>query len=349
MKTLMHRHASVFALLVALGAAPGGLAYGQTPARPAGVPAAQAPQNTAAPTTRSPEQQRQEAERSAQGQVNQDATAVISETRNALDAIARKDKAAAIAALERATGKANILLARNPLTALIPESVEVVLHDTAPTDRTAITAQTDAVLAAINRRDYALARVLLDSLRSEIRIRTSNVPLATYPVALREAARLLEAGQNDDAAETLRAALTTVVIIDRAIALPLIRAADAIAAAQDLSGKQKAEALRHLAVARTHWSRRRRSVTWPPTRAPASPLRSRRPKRSCSATRTPRRPSPSCAPTWARRPTSSPLRNGGVAREARSRPPCGAQPPARTASITTIKMRPAIRAPVAVA
>lgn len=251
MKTLMHRHASIFALLVAMGAAPAGLAYGQTPAKPAGAPAAQAPQNTAAPTARSPEQQRQDAERSAQGQVNQDATAVISETRSALDAIARKDKAAAIAALERATGKANILLARNPSTALIPESVEVVLHDTAPTDRTAISAQTDAVLAAINRRDYALARVLLDSLRSEIRVRTSNVPLATYPVALREAARLLEAGQNDDAAETLRAALSTVVIIDRAIALPLIRAADAIAAAQDLSGKQKAEALRHLAAART--------------------------------------------------------------------------------------------------
>lgn len=243
------RRASVLALLTAAPA----VAFAQSPAKAPAASPSSAAQAAPAPSAnaRSPEQQRQDAERSAQGEVNQDATAVIRETRNALDAIAKTDKAGAIAALERATGKVNILLARNPSTALIPESVEVVLHDTAPGDRSAIAAQTDAILAAINRRDYALARVLLDSLRSEIRIRTSNVPLATYPAALREAARLLDAGKNEDAAETLRAALSTVVIIDRAIALPLIRAAQAIEAAQDLSGKQKAEALRHLAVARS--------------------------------------------------------------------------------------------------
>lgn len=247
------RRASVLAMLTAASAAPA-VAFAQSPAKAPTAAASSAAQTAPAPSAsaRSPEQQRQDAERSAQGEVNQDAAAVIRETRNALDAIAKTDKASAIAALERATGKVNILLARNPATALIPESVEVVLHDTAPSDRSAITAQTDAILAAINRRDYALARVLLDSLRSEIRIRTSNVPLATYPAALREAARLLEAGKNEDAAETLRAALSTVVIIDRALALPLIRAAQAIEAAQDLSGKQKAEALRHLAVARSH-------------------------------------------------------------------------------------------------
>lgn len=246
------RRASVLALLTAI-AAPPSVAFAQSPAPRPAASAPSSAQVAPAPSAggRSPEQQRQDAERSAQGEVNQDATAVIRETRNALDAIAKSDKASAIASLERATGKVNILLARNPATALIPESVEVVLHDTAPSDRSVITAQTDAILAAINRRDYALARVLLDSLRSEIRIRTSNVPLATYPAALREAARLLEAGKNEDATETLRAALSTVVIIDRALALPLIRAAQAIEAAQDLSGKQKAEALRHLAVARS--------------------------------------------------------------------------------------------------
>lgn len=251
MKVILRR-ASVLALLTATGAAPA-IAFAQSPTKApaASVPSAAQAAPASSASARSPEQQRQDAERSAQGEVNQDATAVIRETRNALDAIAKTDKAGAIAALERATGKVNILLARNPSTALIPEGVEVVLHDTAPSDRSAITAQTDAILAAINRRDYALARVLLDSLRSEIRIRTSNVPLATYPAALREAARLLEAGKNEDAAETLRAALSTVVIIDRAIALPLIRAAQAIEAAQGLSGKQKAEALRHVAVARS--------------------------------------------------------------------------------------------------
>lgn len=244
------RGASILALTMIIGVASSGAVDAQTPEKaPSAAPQAQ---TAATPSgVRNAEQQRQDAERSALGEVNQDAAAVIRETRNALDAIAKNDKAGAIAALERATGKVNILLARNPATGLVPESVEVVLQDTAPKDRAAITGQTDAILAAINRRDYGLARVLLDSLRSEIRIRTSNVPLATYPAALREAARLLEAGKNEDAAETLRAALSTVVIVDRAIALPLIRAAEAIEAAQGLGGKQKPEALRHLAAART--------------------------------------------------------------------------------------------------
>lgn len=247
----LRRGASILALAIAVGLAFTGAAYAQTPEKAPSAASSQPAQNApASPGVRNAEQQRQEAERSALGEINQDAAAVIRETRNALDAIAKNDKAGAIAALERATGKVNILLARNPATALVPESVEVVLQDTAPKDRTAITAETDAVLAAINRRDYGLARVLLDSLRSEIRVRTSNVPLATYPAALREAARLLETGKNEDAAETLRAALSTVVIVDRAIALPLIRAAQAIEAAQSLGARQKPEALRHLAAAR---------------------------------------------------------------------------------------------------
>lgn len=251
MDVKLRRGASMLALVTAVGLASTGAAYAQTPPK---APPAASPQPAQAPPApsgvRNAEQQRQDAERSAQGEVNQDAAAVIRETRNALDAIAKNDKAGAIAALEHATGKVNILLARNPATALVPESVEVVLQDTAPKDRAAITSQTDAILTAINRRDYGLARVLLDSLRSEIRIRTSNVPLATYPAALREAARLLEAGKNEDASETLRAALSTVVIVDRAIALPLIRAAEAIEAAQSLGGRHKPEALRHLAAAR---------------------------------------------------------------------------------------------------
>jgi len=40
---------------------------------------------------------------------------------------------------------------------------------------------------------------LLYSLESEIRARTYNLPLATYPLALQEAARLLDQGKNDDA------------------------------------------------------------------------------------------------------------------------------------------------------
>lgn len=196
------------------------------------------------------ETQHTQAQQQAQSTVDRDAAAVITETRAALEAIEKNDKAAALAALERATGKANILLARNPAAAFIPTDAEVQLIETAPADLATISTATDAVSVAINRKDYPLARVLLDSLRSEIRIRSYSLPLATYPAALLEAARLLEAGQTDEAGAALRAALTTIVIVDRSIPLPLIEATSAIASAEAARTRDKPAALAHLAVGR---------------------------------------------------------------------------------------------------
>lgn len=201
------------------------------------------------------ERQRQAAQQQAERGLDKEAVAVIADTQEALRAIARNDKPAAIAALERATGKANILLARNPATALIPTDVEVQVIETAPADPKAINAPNLAVIAAVARRDYPRARVLLDSLRSEIRVRTYNLPLATYPAALREAARLLEQGKNQAAADVLMGALNTVVVVDRVLAIPLLNAQDAIAAASAERGKDRNAAVQHLATARAELKR----------------------------------------------------------------------------------------------
>lgn len=238
--------ATAIAIIIASPGLAPGIAHAQS--RPA--PEAQA--STPPPAAARPQidQQKRQAQQQAQGAVDSDATAVISETRAALDAVKRNDRTAALAALERATGKANILLARNPASAFIPESVEVEVIETAPFDPVAIATASDAVSVAINRRDYPLARVLLDSLRSEIRVRTYSIPLATYPAALLEAARLVERGDNADAAETLIAALGTLVITDRSIPLPLLDATTAIGAADALQARDKAGAVRSLGVAR---------------------------------------------------------------------------------------------------
>jgi len=46
--------------------------------------------------------------------------------------------------------------------------------------------------ASVADENYPAARVLLQRLASEIRVRTYNLPLGTYPAALKTAARFLD-------------------------------------------------------------------------------------------------------------------------------------------------------------
>ena len=59
-----------------------------------------------------------------------EAVAAVSETMNALVALDKEDKTEALASLERATGKLETALAREPKLALAPVSVTVVTYDT---------------------------------------------------------------------------------------------------------------------------------------------------------------------------------------------------------------------------
>jgi hypothetical protein len=84
------------------------------------------------------EKQRQEAQQEAEKTPDKEAISAIEETNKAVKAIAANKTDEALAALERATGKINILLARNPTTALIPVSLQVEVIDAAPRDGKAI-------------------------------------------------------------------------------------------------------------------------------------------------------------------------------------------------------------------
>jgi hypothetical protein len=200
--------------------------------------------NRSAPAPGPYEAERAQAQATAQRALAAEAVAVVADTDAAMQAIAAGDKAAALAALERATGKANVLLARNPATALIPAAVNVDVIDAAPVDTGEIARIRHAAGLAMRANDYVAARVLLDALRSEIRVRTYNLPLATYPAALTAAARLVDQQRMPEAAEVLARARDTVVIIDTATPIPLLAAQHAIAAAQAASDRnQKLAAL----------------------------------------------------------------------------------------------------------
>jgi hypothetical protein len=148
----------------------------------------------------------------------------------------------AMQAIEQATGKINVLLARDPATGLIPVSVRVEVIDTAPNDTKTIKDLARQVSAAIAAKDYPAARVVLYALASEIRVRTYNLPLGTYPDALKEAARLLDQKKNDDASNVLLTALNTLLAVDRVTPLPLVFAREALDAAKGQSQSDKAAA-----------------------------------------------------------------------------------------------------------
>jgi hypothetical protein len=161
------------------------------------------------------EKERKQVEEEAGRSLDQDAKAAIDETQKAIDAIASDRTDLAMQAIERATGKINVLLARDPATGLIPVSVRVEVIDTAPSDTKTIKDLVRQVSTAIAAKDYPAARVVLDALTSEIRVRTYSLPLGTYLDALKEAARLVDQKKNQDASNVLLAALNTLLAVDR--------------------------------------------------------------------------------------------------------------------------------------
>jgi hypothetical protein len=195
------------------------------------------------------EKERQSAKDQADQSLDQDAVAAIDQTWAAIDAIAADKKSDAFAAIEAATGKINILLARNAAAALIPVASEVQVVDAAPLDEKAIQTLNHGLAAAVKAQDYPAARLILYSLTSEIRVRIYNLPLATYPAALKDAARLLDQGKNDQASEVLLTALNTLAIIEKITPIPVVLARSAIAAAQEQSQKDKSAAQTLLATA----------------------------------------------------------------------------------------------------
>ncbi|WP_049758495.1 YfdX family protein [Phenylobacterium zucineum] len=220
-----------------------------TPAS-ASVPAAgSAPGASQTPRPGGPyERHRAEAETAAQGTLDAEAIAVLAETDRAIARIAAGDRAGALSALEAAAGKAKILVGRNPANALIPAAAEVHVIDSAPDDEGRIGRMRRSLQLAVIADDLAKARLILDSLRSEIRVRTYHIPLGTYPDALAQTAALLDQQKNAEAAEVLNRARSTLVMVDEVTPLPLVVAQGAVEAAR--SDKDPQRKAQHLTAAR---------------------------------------------------------------------------------------------------
>jgi Spy/CpxP family protein refolding chaperone len=201
------------------------------------------------------EKQRQQVQEEGEKSLDKDAISAIEETNKAVSAIAANKIDEARAAIERATGKIEILVARNSATALIPVGLQVDVIDAAPQDSKAILEIAKNASEAVDAKDFPTARLLLRHLASEILVRTYSLPLVSYPLALTEAARLLDQHKTQDADIVLLTALNTLAVIDRVTPLPLLLARAAIDQARDQSQKDKAAAQTLLETAKKQLQR----------------------------------------------------------------------------------------------
>lgn len=201
------------------------------------------------------EQQHQQVNQQVKEAIVQDAVTVIDNTKKAISHLKEGKEKEALATIEYATGKINILLARRPENALLPIASQVILIDAALRTISNIRNISKAAEKAMKEKDYPRSRVLLNILRDEINILTYNLPLATYPSALKTAARLIEEKKSKEAIGTLENALVELVSINRTIPLPIIHAKIMSKMAEENYKTDKEAALNYLASARDNLDR----------------------------------------------------------------------------------------------
>ncbi len=164
---------------------------------------------------------------------------VLAETRKAVEYIQKDDIKKAEEELAKIVGQLEILVAKDPKLALIPVDVQYETRDLVA-DIDAVYTITEAAQKAMDDGYYQVARRMLNDLASEIVIKTYNLPLATYPDAMKLAVSLLDKGKKDEALAVLVQALNTLVIVEKAIPLPVLRAEEYIkAAALVMEGEEK--------------------------------------------------------------------------------------------------------------
>ncbi|HHK2383552.1 TPA: heat resistance protein YfdX1, partial [Pseudomonas aeruginosa] len=223
---------SALALAVCIGLS------GPVLAQSAASPSAAAP--SVAPKAAQPQvddKAAREAEKK-RAELTQDAITALAKTQEALTLLDAKKTKEALAALELASGKLELVLARDAKLALAPVDVRVITHD--------IHANVESVKKAVKLSRELLgdgevqkARPIVANLASEIVIETDNLPMATYPAAIKSAARLIDSGKIDEAKAELARALNTLVITQVVLPLPVLRAEAAMAKAEKLAETDK--------------------------------------------------------------------------------------------------------------
>jgi len=189
------------------------------------------------PTAAKTDTQTQEQTEEKRKTLMADATAALAETQGALKWLDAGKKKEALAALERATGKLDIILARDSTLTLAPAGVSVVTTDLQGGTEVAKQLRQQAQ-DLMSQGRLQEARHVLQSLASETVVTVANIPLATYPGAIKDAVKQIDANKIDAAKAILQTALNTQVLTETTIPLPVVFAGESLKQAEALAEKK---------------------------------------------------------------------------------------------------------------
>lgn len=153
----------------------------------------------------------------------EEAISAVHETQNALQYLNHNQADEAKSALERALGKLDVVLANHPPASWVPLGVNIQILDT-PADPGTINQVSKETKDLLKQGRLQEARHQLRDLASEIEVSTTNLPVTSYPAAIRSASHSLEQGKNEIAKAILRNALQSFVVVESSIPLPIVRA-----------------------------------------------------------------------------------------------------------------------------
>jgi len=170
-------------------------------------------------------------------------------THKVLKAIEENKRDEAVKNLEDAIGKLEVLMSNPKAPALIPLSSSVVVDSFAGDARDAENAVISSI-ALLEKKRVQDARILISTLKDEIDFITVNLPLSSYPSALKLAAKFLHEKKDAEAAKVLATALNTFVEVDVVTPIGIIQAQELVNAAKSVAKKDKKAALSHLETAR---------------------------------------------------------------------------------------------------
>jgi len=167
-----------------------------------------------------------------------DAVTALNDTQAALRALEAGKKTKSLDLLAAAVGKLEIVTTVHPDLALAPVDVNVIIR-AYPGSVKDIEKAKDTAGAMLDDGRVQDARYLLDSLASEVDVRVTNIPLATYPNTVKEIVPLIDKGKTKEAIQSLQQMLTTLVVTDHITPLPVLHAQELLVHARKVVGEKK--------------------------------------------------------------------------------------------------------------
>jgi hypothetical protein len=183
--------------------------------------------------------------RNSQKKLVQEAIESLKYTQSAVINLEHKDAKKATEDLEKAIGKLEVILAAKDAPKLLPVNNVIRGQEFVGTS-----ADVDVALKTVKKLlddgKVQEARALMIPLVSEIDITTVSLPLASYPDALKLAAKYVHDNKPEKAKEVLYIALSTFSEVTEIVPIPLLESTDLIAAASRIAKEDKELAIKYL-------------------------------------------------------------------------------------------------------